>query len=86
MATKKINFFELSNEELNLKVKELKEELFNLRFKHATNQLSNPLVMTEVKRNIARAKTVLRQRELNIVAEPAKAAAKSAKKTRAAKA
>lgn len=86
MATKKINFFELSNEELNLKIKELKEELFNLRFKHATNQLSNPLVMTEVKRNIARAKTVLRQRELNIVAAPAKVAAKPAKKTRAAKA
>lgn len=86
MATKKINFFELSNEELNLKIKELKEELFNLRFKHATNQLSNPLVMTEVKRNIARAKTVLRQRELNIAAEPVKVAEKPAKKTRAAKA
>lgn len=86
MATKKINFFELSNEELNLKIKELKEELFNLRFKHATNQLSNPLVMTEVKRNIARAKTVLRQRELNIAVEPAKVPAKPAKKSRAAKA
>ncbi len=76
---KKINFSELSNDELNIKINEMKEELFNLRFKHATNQLSNPLVMTEVKRNIARAKTVLRQRELNLAEEPATGKSKKAR-------
>ena len=75
------NFFEMTNEELVLKVNELKTELFNLRFKHATNQLSTPLVLAECKKDIARAKTVLRQRELGISEEPVKAA----KKTRAKK-
>ena len=49
----------LSAEELNAKLKELKEELFNLRFQHAINQLDNPQRMVEVKRNIARVMTVL---------------------------
>ena len=75
------NYFELTNAELVLKINELKTELFNLRFKHATNQLSNPMVLAECKKDIARAKTVLRQRELGIVEEPVKAA----KKTRAKK-
>lgn len=78
------NFFEMNNEELNNKVAELKAELFNLRFKHATNQLSNPLVLVETRRDIARAKTILRQRELGISAEPVKAVKKS--KTSKAKA
>ena len=56
---------DLSTEELNQKVEELKAELFNLRFQHATNQLDNPRVITEVKRTIARVKTILRERELN---------------------
>ena len=55
---------DLSTEELNQKVEELKAELFNLRFQHATNQLDNPRVITEVKRTIARVKTILREREL----------------------
>ncbi|MFA5449522.1 MAG: 50S ribosomal protein L29 [Clostridia bacterium] len=75
------NFFEMNNEELTNKVDELKAELFNLRFKHATNQLSNPLVLVETRRDIARAKTVLRQRELGISEEPTK----SGKKAKAAK-
>lgn len=50
--------------ELNQKLGELKEELFNLRFQLATNQLDNPRVITEVKRTIARIKTILREREL----------------------
>lgn len=74
-----VNYFELSSEELELKVKELKQELFNLRFKHATNQLPNPLVLNETKKNIARAKTILRQRELGISEEPTVAPKKSAK-------
>jgi large subunit ribosomal protein L29 len=56
---------DLTNEELNQKLEELKGELFNLRFQHATNQLDNPRVITEVKRTIARVKTILRERELN---------------------
>ena len=56
---------DLTNEELNQKLEELKKELFTLRFQHATNQLDNPRVITEVKRTIARVKTILRERELN---------------------
>ena len=56
---------DLTNEELIQKSEELKAELFNLRFQHATNQLDNPRVITEVKRTIARVKTILRERELN---------------------
>lgn len=53
---------ELTVEELNGKLNDLKEELFNLRFQHAINQLDNPHKMTEVKRDIARVLTVLRQK------------------------
>ena len=51
---------ELSNAELNEKLTALKAELFNLRFQHAINQLENPMRMKEVKKDIARIKTVLR--------------------------
>ena len=67
------NFFEMTN-----KVAELKSELMDLRFKHSTNQLSNPMVLVTCKKDIARAKTVLRLRELGRIEEPEK----SAKKTR----
>ena len=56
---------EMSNAELTKKLAELKEELFNLRFQHATGQLDNPLRIREVKRDYARIKTVLREREIN---------------------
>ena len=52
----------MSAEELNAKLKELKEELFNLRFQHAINQLDNPQRIVEVKRNIARVMTVLSEK------------------------
>lgn len=55
---------DLTVEELELKLKDLKAELFNLRFQHATNQLDNPMKMVEVKRTIARVKTILREIEL----------------------
>ena len=58
---------ELSNAELNEKLTELKAELFNLRFQHAINQLENPMRMKEVKKDIARIKTVLRQLEMKNV-------------------
>ena len=48
--------------ELNAKLKELKSELFNLRFQHAVNQLENPHKMVEVKKDIARVMTVLNQK------------------------
>ncbi len=56
---------ELSDKELQEKVRELKEELFNLRFQMATGQLENPMRIREVRRSIARVKTVLRERELS---------------------
>ena len=49
----------LTAEELNGKLAQLKEELFNLRFQHAINQLDNPHKITDVKRDIARIMTVL---------------------------
>ena len=52
----------MNAEELNAKLKELKEELFNLRFQHAINQLDNPQRMVEVKRNIARVMTILSEK------------------------
>jgi large subunit ribosomal protein L29 len=57
---------ELSTDELNLRLDSLKEELFNLRFQVATGQLDNPMRVRQVRKDIARVKTVLRQRELGI--------------------
>ena len=51
----------MSVEALENKLKELKAELFNLRFQHAINQLDNPHKMTDVKRDIARVMTVLQE-------------------------
>ena len=51
----------LSGTELEAKLVELKKDLFNLRLQHATNQLENPLRIAEVKKDIARVKTVLRE-------------------------
>ena len=53
-----------TNEELAKKLGDLKEELFNLRFRHATGQLENPNVLISVKKDIARVKTVIRDREI----------------------
>jgi large subunit ribosomal protein L29 len=55
---------ELSDQELQEKVQELKGELFNLRFQMATGQLENVMRVKEVRSSIARVKTVLREREL----------------------
>lgn len=55
---------ELTSEELSAKLKALKQELFNLRFSNATGQLSNPMQMVSVKKDIARVKTLLTEREL----------------------
>ncbi|MBQ8859219.1 MAG: 50S ribosomal protein L29 [Clostridia bacterium] len=53
---------ELSAEQLNDKLKELRHELFNLRFQHAINQLDNPHKIGEVKHDIARVMTVLHEK------------------------
>lgn len=55
---------DLSTVELNEKLKDLKGELFNLRFQLAVNQLDNPMRLKAVKKDIARIKTVLREQEL----------------------
>ena len=60
---------ELTVEELNSKLKSLKEELFNLRFQHAINQLDNPMRIHAVKKDIARIKTTLRQMEIQDAGE-----------------
>ncbi|MBE5769665.1 MAG: 50S ribosomal protein L29 [Clostridiales bacterium] len=56
-------FSAMSVDQLTAKVAELKKELFNLRFQLATGQLQNTMQINAVKRDIARAKTVLRQKE-----------------------
>ncbi len=53
---------EMSLEELNVKLNDLKKDLFNLRFQNATNQLENPKQITEVHRDIARVKTVITEK------------------------
>jgi len=60
---KAADFANMNAQQLNDKVKELKSELFNLRFQLATGQLENTMQITSVKRDIARAKTILRQQE-----------------------
>ena len=57
---------DLSTQELEDKIKDLKEELFNLHFQNATNQLDNPGRIASVKKDIARVKTVLKEKELGI--------------------
>ncbi len=60
---------EMTNDELMGKLTDLKQELFNLRFQNATGQLGNVMVVDSTKKDIARVKTVLRERELKAVAE-----------------
>ena len=57
---------DLSTQEHEDKIKDLKEELFNLRFQNATNQLENPVRIKSVKKDIAKVKTVLKEKELGI--------------------
>ncbi|MGI6365860.1 MAG: 50S ribosomal protein L29 [Bacillota bacterium] len=57
---------EMSAVELQRRLDELKTELFNLRFQLATGQLDNPLQIKRVRKDIARVKTIIRERELNI--------------------
>jgi len=63
MKTSKLR--DLSIMELEEKLKDLKTELFNLRFQQATNQLDNPMRIVEVKKTIAKINTLLKEEELN---------------------
>ena len=54
---------EMNDTELQNRLKDLKTELFNLRFQHAINQLDNPMRLVAVKKDIARVKTILREKE-----------------------
>ncbi len=55
---------DLTDEELARKVNDMKAELFNLRFRLATGQLDNPMVIKSVKKDMARVKTIIREREI----------------------
>ena len=55
---------EMTEGELNAELGKMKKELFNLRFQHVTGQLENPVKMRELKRDIARVKTIIREKEL----------------------
>ena len=57
---------EFSTDELMVKLRDLKEELFNLRFQNATKQLDNPIKIALAKKDIAKIKTVIKERELGI--------------------
>ena len=57
---------DMTVDELNSKRAELKQELFNLRFQHAVNQLENPKRLQAVKKDIARVKTFIRKQESNV--------------------
>lgn len=59
---------QMSDDEIGAKLKEFKEELFNLRFQMATGQLDNPMRLKAVRKNIARVKTIQRERELAALA------------------
>jgi large subunit ribosomal protein L29 len=63
MTNKEIR--ELSNDEINQKITECKEELFNLRFQQATGSIEKPSRIRELRKLVARMKTILRERELN---------------------
>ena len=55
---------EMSEVELNAELVKMKKDLFNLRFQHVTGQLENPIKMRDTKRDIARVKTIIREKEL----------------------
>ena len=64
MKTAKVR--DMSSQELNDSIAELKSELFNLRFQQATGQLQNPIRLNQCKKDIARVKTIIRERELGL--------------------
>jgi large subunit ribosomal protein L29 len=68
-ASKLRELKEMTNDELANELKNLKQELFNLRFQSATGQLGNVMMIQKTKRDIARVKTIMRERELKSAAK-----------------
>ena len=64
MKMKATEIRKMSADELASKLGDLKKDLFQLRLQHATNQLDNPIKISEVKRDIARVKTIIREQQL----------------------
>ncbi|QIB68434.1 50S ribosomal protein L29 [Aminipila butyrica] len=58
---------EMTDTELTAELKKMKNELFNLRFQHVTGQLENPIKLRDTKKQIARVKTIIREKELTKV-------------------
>ena len=82
---KAVNFASMTDKELANKLADLKAELFNLRFSHATGNLANPLALKACKKDIAKVKTIIRERELGLAKvspAPASENKKVAKKAR----
>ena len=70
-------FHDLTDAELREKLASLKQELFNLRFQHATGQLKNPLILNTLKKDIARVMTIVNERELQLPRNEGKAVKKA---------
>ena len=68
-ATELSKIRDMNDAELQKRLKDLKEELFNLRFQHAINQLDNPMRLKAVKKEIAIVKTIMRENEIKNGAE-----------------
>ena len=66
MMMKATEIRKMSSEDLEAKLAELKKDLFMLRMQHATNQLDNPMRLNAVKKDIARIKTIIREKETNV--------------------
>ncbi|MBI3398791.1 MAG: 50S ribosomal protein L29 [Deltaproteobacteria bacterium] len=54
---------EMTLDDLNLKVKELSKELFNIRFQHTSGRLDNPMKISQLRKDMARVKTIIREKE-----------------------
>jgi large subunit ribosomal protein L29 len=61
---KSVDIRELTTDEITARIEQLREELFRLRFRSATMELENPMLLRTLKRDIARLSTILREREL----------------------
>jgi len=73
-------FHDLTDSELRSKLVDLKQELFNLRFQHATGQLKNPLILNTLKKDIARTMTIINEREMKLPRNEGKKKATGGKK------
>lgn len=73
-------YYEMSTNDLTSELAKLKAQLFNLRFQLAAGQLTNNSLLSSCKKDIARVKTIIRQRELNISVEPVTKSSKKAVK------